>query len=95
MEFLGTVNRFEHGGERTFVRPHHLELDTVACGARSLPATVARVNSAGAVVRVDLVTDSGQPLHAAIPPDLHKRLALRQGGRVFVTPRESRVFAAS
>jgi sulfate transport system ATP-binding protein len=95
MEFLGMVNRFDHGGERTFVRPHHLELDTVARGTRSLPATVARVNSAGAVVRVDLVTDNGQALHAAIPPDLHRRLELRRGGRVYVTPRESRVFATS
>jgi len=92
MEFLGSANRLE---DRVFVRPHHLDVDTMARGERSLPATVTRVHSAGTVVRVELVAESGRALEAEISQDRQSALALDRGHRVFVTPRQVRVFPAT
>ena len=89
MEFLGSASRL---AEHTLVRPHHLEVNAMATGAGSLAATVSRVHAAGAVVRVELVADSGQPLAAEISHERQMALGLARGCRVFVTPREVRTF---
>jgi sulfate transport system ATP-binding protein len=96
MEFLGSVNRLEapEAGRPVFVRPHQLELATTRA-AGSLAATVTRVHSAGATVRVEVRAQSGQALQAEIPHERFQALGLRPGAAVFVTPREITAFPAS
>jgi len=76
-----------------FVRPHELDVDTKRNGHPSFSATVLRVSSAGPNVRLELVADSGDQIYAEIPQERFKALSITRGSRVFVTPREIRVFA--
>ena len=75
-----------------FVRPHELDVDTKRNGHASFSATVLRVSVAGPNVRLELVADSGDPIHAEIPQERFRALNISRGSRVFVTPREIRVF---
>ena len=78
-----------------FVRPHDLEVDTQPNGNPSLAATVVRVYSAGPNVRLELIADCGEQIYAELPQERFRALAVGQGSRVFVTPREIKVFAES
>jgi sulfate transport system ATP-binding protein len=92
MEFLGSVNQLPDRDGRGFVRPHDLAIDRTSRGHRSLPALVGRVHAAGPTVRVELHAECGLALHAELPPERYRRLALARGQRVFVTPKTVTVF---
>lgn len=78
-----------------FVRPHDLEVDTQPNGQPSLAATIVRIYSAGPNVRLELIADCGEQIYAELPQERFRALAVGQGSRVFVTPREIKVFAES
>ena len=59
-----------------------------------LPAVVKRIHSAGPNVRLDLVADSGEQLHAEMPQERYRSLGITLDSQVFVTPREVKVFAS-
>jgi sulfate/thiosulfate transport system ATP-binding protein len=91
MTFMGSVNRL---GE-AFVRPHDIELRASPNGATDA-ATVERLVYLGWEVRADLRRDrDGERMSAQVTRDAADELGLRQGGRVFVRPRNERVFAES
>ncbi len=76
-----------------FVRPHELRLSLEPVdSAQSLEATVLRVHAAGAYVRVELITETGDTLSAEITHQERRDMELEPGQRVFVTPRRMRVF---
>jgi sulfate transport system ATP-binding protein len=77
---------------RLMVRPHELELLDHPNGQPSLEATVLRIQAAGPLVRVELESPGGQFLQAEISHDRSRQLRLAPGQRLFVTPRESKVF---
>lgn len=82
------------GDASVFVRPHDLEITHKPKGeATSIAATVVRVHSAGARVRVDLTTDTEEPLAAEITHPELAALRLESGQAVFVTLRNIRVFS--
>jgi sulfate/thiosulfate transport system ATP-binding protein len=75
-----------------FVRPHLLEIELQPNGGSHFRAKIAHINAAGSVVRVDLVTDWGDPVHVELPHDRYRMLGLKKDDRVFVIPKEKRVF---
>ena len=77
---------------RLFVRPYDLEIFVQPGQNRSLAARVTRVQSAGPVVKLDLVSADGQPLHVEMSHDRHRQLGVKMGEEVFVKPKESRIF---
>jgi len=77
---------------RLFVRPHDLEIYTAATSRASLPATVKRVQSAGAVVRVEVRTDDGQTLNVELSHDRFRELQLQRDAAVFLGVKESKLF---
>lgn len=81
-----------HGDVRVFVRPHELEVLPQRNGKPGFPATVLRVNAAGAVARLDLQLPDGGLITAELPQDRFARLATGTGERVYVTPRRVHVF---
>lgn len=87
---------YQHEEERSaavYVRPHELEIDRHANGEGSLPARVQHVNAAGSVAKIQvLVQDSGQDLAIEMSRDRLAELALKAGDRVYVFPRQARVF---
>jgi sulfate transport system ATP-binding protein len=80
---------------RVFVRPHELEVELQPNGHPSFAATVAHVHSAGPNVRLELTAATGEPLWAEVSQERFRGLGLRAGSRVFVAPREVKVFARS
>jgi sulfate transport system ATP-binding protein len=82
MTFVGEVNRFGH----SFVRPHDVEFGD------GDEAVVERVVHFGFEVRIELRLPNGEELWAQTTRDEAERLELVEGARVFVRPRNARVF---
>jgi sulfate transport system ATP-binding protein len=78
---------------RLYVRPHELEIDHVPNGESSLLAVVERVNAAGSVAKVFVVSrEFGIGMHVEMSPDRFADLDLELGDIVYVSPRRVRVF---
>jgi sulfate transport system ATP-binding protein len=75
-----------------FVRPHLLEIARQSNGDDHFRAKVEHVNAAGPLVKVDLVTDWGDPVHVELPHDRYRDLRLKRDDQVFVIPKERKVF---
>jgi sulfate transport system ATP-binding protein len=97
----GTPVELEEGHHRNgpkeratvYVRPHLLELSETANGGNEFRATVVHVNSAGPKVKVELITEWGDPVFAEIDHDRFDALKLHKGQHVFARPKEKpRVF---
>ena len=79
-----------------FVRPHDLIISREPQkDAFSLDAVVVRIHSAGARVRIEMITVTKDVLVAEISHQEFAALQLEHGSDVFVTPRNLRVFGAT
>ncbi len=77
-----------------FVRPHDFNISKAPeQGRLSFPATITRVRSAGNLVRIEMVADSGETLIAETSHQERAALQLETGQRFYMTPRSFRVFA--
>ncbi len=77
-----------------YIRPHDFEISKgPQQGRLSFPATVTRVRSAGNLVRVDMITDTGETLLAETSHQERAALQMETGSRFYMTPRNLRVFA--
>jgi sulfate transport system ATP-binding protein len=75
-----------------YVRPHDIELDRVRDGA-VIEAIVRDVRGVGSLVRLELDrVDNDGVIEAELTRERFEELALREGERVFVRPRNLRVF---
>src|SRR5437867_3509621 len=75
-----------------FVRPHLLEIEHQRNGGDNFHAKVTHINAAGPLVKVELMTDWGAPVHVEISHGRYSSLGLKRADEVFVRPRERRVF---
>jgi sulfate/thiosulfate transport system ATP-binding protein len=106
--FLGNVNLF-HGridngtayihhdatGDLIFARPHSLEITRQPNGQNHFRATTKHINAAGPLVKVEVITEWGAPVHVEMPQERFRDLALSKGEEVFIVPRDLAVFAAA
>ena len=106
MDFLGNVNLFHarldgawafgHAPSgrqgRILVRPHDLDISRQPAGEQCVPATVARVQTAGSLVKVELTMDSGEEALVEISHEKLRELGLRKDELVYITLKEQRVF---
>jgi sulfate transport system ATP-binding protein len=77
-----------------YVRTYDVELTHAPAGASSLEAVVRHVRAFGAVVRLELdLVEDGGIIEAHIPRSRFETLGLAKGRRVYVVPRNVRVFA--
>jgi sulfate/thiosulfate transport system ATP-binding protein len=88
MSFVGPVNRL---GE-AFIRPHDVELLLEPNGATQ-EAMVERLVHLGFEVRVELLRDDGEHLHAQLTREQVEALELQRGQIVYVRPTRQTVFA--
>lgn len=79
---------------RVFVRPHELEIERQPVNGASVASRVARIQSAGPVVRVELTSEQSGPITVELTHDRYRDLAIRQGDEVFVRVRDARVFVS-
>lgn len=88
-EFLGSVNRLEDNGLVSYVRPHDLLVSRQPVGLGAVAATVEHILPIGPTVRVTLSREDNPhaPLEAELGRELYHELTLREGERVFLTPR--------
>ncbi|GMV65793.1 MAG: sulfate ABC transporter ATP-binding protein [Candidatus Omnitrophica bacterium] len=75
-----------------FIRPHLLDIHHQPTESGNFPAHVAHINAAGPLVRVELVSEWGDPVEVEISQDRYRFLALKENDKVFVTPKEMKVF---
>ena len=75
-----------------FVRPHLLEIEQHRNGGDSFRAKVTHINAAGPLVKVDLVTDWGDPVQVELSHGKYLSLGLKRDDEVFVRPRERKIF---
>lgn len=97
MTFLGNVNLFHGRGEAggMFVRPHELDIERYPSNGAAVSARVQRIQSAGSIVRVELLNPDSGAIIVEITHERYRDLSLRAGDPVFVRVRDARVFAAS
>jgi sulfate transport system ATP-binding protein len=75
-----------------FVRPHLLEIEHQRNGGDHFRAKIIHINAAGPLVKVELITDGGAPVHAEISHGRYSSLGLQKDDEVFVRPRERKIF---
>jgi sulfate transport system ATP-binding protein len=79
-----------------YVRPHEIKLATHPNGGTNLAALVKRVNSAGALVRLDLEHQlDGTPFTVELTKAESRSLPLQPGSRVYVELQNIRIFEPS
>ena len=79
-----------------FVRPHDIRVAlNPEADSRSLKATVIRINSAGAHVRIELKLETDDEISAEISHQEYREMKLMPGSAVFITPRRMRVFGST
>src|SRR5206468_12772977 len=89
MSFVGPVNKLDDA----WVRPHDIELGHEPNGS-TREAQVERIVRLGFEIRIDLVRDDGERLHAQLTRDEADALELKPGDIVFVRTRRERTFSA-
>ena len=78
-----------------FVRPHLLEVEMQATGDQHFRARVKHINLAGSLVRVDLESEWGDPVHVELSHGRYQTLGFKKDDQVFVRPRERKIFVES
>ena len=103
--FLGNVNLF-HGridegktyipdrqtGHVVYVRPHALDIDRQANGDGNFRARIKHINAAGPLVKVEAVTEWGDPVHIELSQERFRSLQLVRDEAVFVIPKDVKIF---
>jgi len=99
--FLGNVNLFHGRSEangqaaRMFVRPHEMEIERYGSNKTSAVARIQRIQSAGPIVRVELMSDENNDITVEMTHERYRELSIRVGETVFVGVRDARVFQAA
>jgi sulfate transport system ATP-binding protein len=75
-----------------FTRPYDLDVERSAEGGGGFWATLRHATPAGAVVRLQLEGADGALLHVEMPRDRHEALLPQLGERLYLRPRQVRVF---
>jgi sulfate transport system ATP-binding protein len=76
-----------------YVRPHEIDIARHHNGEGVIEAVVRYVHAIGPVARLELERlDSGERIEAELTRERHRELGLQTGERVFVKPREMRIF---
>jgi len=75
-----------------YVRPHLLDIHLQPIAKGSFAATVRHINAAGSKVKVELISNWGDPVQVEIDHDRYRELKLERDAEVYLSPRENQVF---
>jgi sulfate/thiosulfate transport system ATP-binding protein len=75
-----------------YVRPHLMDIDHHPNGNNYVRATVRHINSAGPLVKVEVVTQAGDSVHVELTQERFEQLQLKKNVEVFVFPKDMKVF---
>ena len=71
-----------------YIRPHQFDIARESQGDNAIKATIKYMNLAGSSVKIDLITESGNPLQVEITQQEFSRLQLVKGEGLFVCPKD-------
>jgi len=102
-QFIGNVNLFhsrdhapwseQHGDAVAYVRPHDIDISATPQDGTALPVEVKLVRAIGSVVRVEVVADgSSEFIEIELSRERFDAAPLCEGDKVFIRPRQFRVF---
>jgi len=105
-QFIGDVNLFhsrehsawsgQHGDAVAYVRPHDIEISRVAQDASALAAEIRLVRPLGSVVRLEAqASGSSEVIEIELSRERYDSQPYLGGERVFLRPRQLRVFPAA
>ena len=77
---------------KVYMRPHELDIKLLPNGAPHMAASIERVNPAGSIAKVTAKTLDGNRVFVDLSFDTYERLRLRNGDRVYIYPKNARVF---
>ncbi|MBU3758459.1 MAG: sulfate ABC transporter ATP-binding protein [Candidatus Omnitrophica bacterium] len=77
-----------------YIRPHLFDIHRVRTGKNSFKAVIKRINPAGSVVKVELVSEWGGLVQVEMTQERYRELALKRDEEVFVSPKEEKGFFA-
>jgi len=95
--FLGNVNLFHgrvHNKEIvSYIRPHDIEISVQEEGKDFIGAEILFIRAVGPIVNLELKRlDNGDFIEAEISKDIYKKLALGEKQKVYLRPRDFKVF---
>jgi len=76
-----------------YVRPHQLDISHQQDGNNHLRAKVQHINGAGPLVKIELLTRSGDSVRVEMTQERFRSLALERDNEVFVSLKEAHVFS--
>jgi sulfate/thiosulfate transport system ATP-binding protein len=71
-----------------YIRPHQFDISRKPQGDNAIKATIKYINSAGFAVKIDLNSESGNPLQVEITQQEFASLGLIKGEDVYVLPKD-------
>ena len=95
---LNVHHATQNSAALAYVRPHDIEVHKERNGALSFEALVSYIHAIGPLVRLELqrLSDNelieSEPIQAELTQERFRELNIQQGERVFVTPRNVKVF---
>ncbi len=77
----------------SYIRPHDIEISLDAQGKDFIPAEIVFIRAVGPIVNLELKReDGGEYIEAEIGKDIYRKLDLKERQRVFVRPKDFKVF---
>ncbi|MCC6274271.1 MAG: sulfate/molybdate ABC transporter ATP-binding protein [Leptospiraceae bacterium] len=97
--FLGN-KEIEHNGDDgsqnnkafIYIRPHHFDIHLTQKSDAIASAIVEHISPAGSNIRVELIDEFQKPVLVEILMDRYKELGIKKGDKVFISPKETKVF---
>ncbi|WP_442483443.1 sulfate/molybdate ABC transporter ATP-binding protein [Aeoliella sp. SH292] len=77
-----------------YLRPHDIVIRRTANGEPSVPATIERINAAGSLARITLVTADGKSVLVDMSLEELRTLALNEQESVHLYPKQAKIFVA-
>lgn len=75
-----------------YARPHLLDIEHQSTEPPQFRATIEHLNTAGPLVKVELVTEPGTVVHEEFSQERYRQLELHRGAEVFVRVKDMQVF---
>lgn len=90
IELKGQVNG-DAKDAKVYIRPHLLDINRSAV-SNSFRARVKFINVAGSIVKVELVSESGDTIQVELSQERYQQLKFMKDDMVHVTPKEMKIF---
>lgn len=83
----------EEGVSTGYVRAHNFIIERESSGKDSIASIIDHIHTIGPIVRIEVIRqDTNEPLEIELTKEHYMNLEIRKGERVFVRPKELKVF---